>query len=102
MGEIKAEKAKKRSDKKASKPLGSSDLAAKAPKLAGQSVKKKEKQTRKPNNGPMGEAMAAFFSRKKAKGFSGPEIRALWKTSKTRMAIIESLPSPERRRRRFV
>ena len=54
------------------------------------------------NEDSQAQQWEAYFAKKKAKGKTLAEIRALWMVSKVRTQIIESLPSPERRRRRFV
>lgn len=51
--------------------------------------------------GPMQEAMAKFFEKKKAHGMSHREAQQAWLVSKARSRIIAAMPSPERRKRRF-
>lgn len=46
--------------------------------------------------------MKQFFATMKLQGKSIKETRDAWKVSDERRAIIETLPTPERRWRRFV
>lgn len=69
----------------------------------GKKNKKKEgqKKPRAKPDGPMMEAMREFVEKKRAKGFGYHESLALWKNSKKRRSILETLSEAEIKRRRY-
>ena len=92
---------KKKQQKRKNNKSEATKVKAKSNKSSSSKSKQKSK-SRKPNNGPMQQAMAAFFQRLKAQGMSQKECQAQWKVSDERQEIINGLSGPERRRRRFV
>lgn len=92
---------KKKQQKGKNNKSEATKVKAKSNKSSSSKSKQKSK-SRKPNNGPMQQAMAAFFQRLKAQGMSQKECQAQWKVSDERQEIINGLSGPERRRRRFV
>ena len=78
------------------------DASSKRKKLnPDEAMQPQSKPKKDMSNGPMQEAMQRYFQKGKDKGMSYNEIRKQWKCSKARAKIIASMPSPERRKRRF-
>ena len=91
------------------KPTSKSKVNSKSKAKSKSKVKSKkdkpkgEKPTRKPADGPMAATMKAFLksTKQKNEGIKHVDALKLWMDSEERNKIVEAIPTPERKRRRF-
>ena len=104
-GKAKEPAPKDKTPKKQSKAEAKAKAKAKAPKEQSKAeAKAKAKttaKTRKKHDGPMKEAMDAFFAAQKEAGVPWKDARQAWLKSDERSEIIATMGEAERKRRRF-
>lgn len=64
-------------------------------------TKKETNQKRKPNNGPVWEAMQSYIQAMRADGVSYQGALRMWKSSAARAAIVNKMSASEQKRRRY-